>query len=143
MRTVLLLEGLGRFQSAALLALRLFIGAFLIYGVWDNIIDPARMAEFQTFLTGLNCPAPALAAPLSVWVQCLIGLLLIPGLLTRWAGLLLAANFLVAVALIAPTGASFRDLYPPAVLVFIGALFAAAGPGVLSVDAALVRRLRN
>lgn len=143
MRTLLLLEGLGRFQPVALLALRLFLGAFLIHGVWDNISDPARMAEFETFLAGLNCPVPALAAPLSVWVQFLIGLLLIPGLLTRWAGLLLAANFLVAVALIAPTGASFRDLYPPAILIFIGLVFATAGAGALSADAVLARRLRD
>ncbi len=126
-------------EDAALLALRLFLGSFLIYGVWDNIASAERMQEFETFLTRLNCPAPALAAPLSVWVQFFIGVLLIPGFLTRLAGLLLAANFIVAVMLIAPTGASFRDLYPPAVLIFIGFLFFARGAGVWSLDARVTR----
>lgn len=95
------------------------------------------MTEFVGFLAGLNCPLPEIAARLSVWAQFAVGVLLIPGLLTRWAGILLAVNFIVAVTLIAPTGASLRDLYPPAVLIFIGALFATHGPGRLSADALL------
>ena len=140
MRRILLAEGLARFDGAALLLLRLFLGAFLIYGVWDNIVDPARMDEFQAFLTALNCPLPAVAAPLSVWSQFLVGLLLISGLATRWAGLLLTANFIVAVGLIAPTGASFRDLFPPTVLIFIGLVFATSGAGDLSIDRQMARR---
>jgi len=98
------------------------------------------MAKFVGFLRNLKCPAPEIAAPLSVWAQFLIGVLLIPGLLTRWAGVLLAVNFVVAVALIAPTGADFRALYSPAILIFIGILFAANGAGNLSLDAAVEGR---
>lgn len=141
MKDILLLRGLARFESLAMLALRLFVGAFLIYGVWDNITDAARMAEFQGFLTSLNCPLPAVAAPVSVWAQFLIGVLLIPGLLTRWAGALLTVNFLVAVALIAPTGADFRGLYEPAILIFVGLVFATIGAGAISADNVLARRL--
>lgn len=140
MRSLLFPAGLARLNDAALLALRLFLGAFLIHGVWDNITSAARMAEFEQFLAGLNCPLPGLAAPVSVWAQFAIGVLLIPGLLTRWAGLFLAANFVVAVVLIAPTGASFRDLYPPAILVFIGLLLATTGAGRLSIDRAVEAR---
>lgn len=139
----LLLTRLGPLDRWALMGLRVFVGVFLIHGVWDNIADPARMTEFQGFLTSLNCPMPALAAPLSVWAQFLIGVLLIPGLLTRWAGLVLMVNFVVAVALLAPTGASFRDLFPPAILIFVGAVFATAGAGALSVDDILGRRLKS
>ncbi len=139
MRRGLFLENLRGGTDLALLSLRLFLGAFLIYGVWDNIVSAERMAEFVGFLTQLNCPVPEIAAPLSVWAQFAVGVLLIPGLLTRWAGIVLAINFIVAVALIAPTGASFRDLYPPAILIFIGALFATLGAGRLSADAVLGR----
>ncbi len=139
MRRGLFLNDLKGGTDLALLALRLFLGAFLIYGVWDNIVSAERMAEFVSFLTGLNCPLPEIAAPVAVWAQFAVGVLLIPGLLTRWAGIVLAINFVVAVALIAPTGASFRDLYPPAILIFIGALFATQGAGRLSADAALGR----
>ena len=135
MRRGLFLRNLTVGADAALLALRLFVGAFLTHGVWDNIEDPDRMAEFASFLAQLNCPAPAIAAPVSVWAQFIVGVLLMLGLLTRWAALLLAINFVVAVALIAPTGASFRDLFPPAILVFIGLMFATQGAGRLSADA--------
>lgn len=67
------LDGLRRGGDAALLLLRLYLGGFLIWGVWDNITSAARMAEFEAFLTSLNCPMPALAAPVSVWAQLLVG----------------------------------------------------------------------
>jgi putative oxidoreductase len=133
-------RGLDRAQPLALLALRLFCGVFLIDGVWDNITDAARMDEFATFLRGLNCPWPEIAAPVSVWAQFAAGVALIPGVLTRWAGLLIAVNFIVAVALIAPTGAGLRDLFPPGVLVFVGFVLAAFGAGALSLDAMIARR---
>lgn len=108
MKSWLLLDRLAGLAPAALLALRVYLGGFLIWGVWDNIVSAARMAEFEAFLAGLNAPLPALAAPVSVWIQFAIGVLLIPGLLTRWAGLFLAANFAVAVVLLAGTGGDGR-----------------------------------
>lgn len=126
---------LASLQPAAMLALRLYVGGFLIWGVWDNITSTARMAEFEAFLAGLNCPLPAIASPLSVWAQFLIGAALIPGVLTRWAGLLLSVNFIVAVILLWGGGADARGLFPPAILVFIGLVLAAHGPGRWSLDA--------
>lgn len=140
---LLLLTRLRSLDRLALAALRVFVGAFMIYGVWDNIVDPARMTEFVGFLTSIKCPMPELAAPLSVWAQFIVGVLLIPGLMTRWAGLVLAFNFIVAVLLLGPTGATFRDLFPPAILIFVGAVFATAGAGMLSVDDTLERRLKR
>jgi putative oxidoreductase len=121
-------------SPVAMLALRLYVGWFLIVGVWDNIISFARMKEFEGFLRTLNCPMPEIAAPVSVWAQFAVGVLLIPGLFTRIAGIVLAINFVVAVLLLAPTGASERDLFPPAILIFIGAIFATQGASALSLD---------
>lgn len=140
MPSLLFPAGWTRLHDVALLLFRLALGAFLIWGVWDNIVSPARMAEFQKFLTALHCPMPQVAAPLSVWAQFLIGVLLIPGVLTRWAGVLLAGNFVVAVALLAPSGAGIRDLYSPAILIFVGLLLATGGAGRLSVDHRLETR---
>jgi putative oxidoreductase len=134
------LDGLRRGQDAAFALLRLYLGGFLIWGVWDNITSSARMAEFQGFLAGLNCPWPALAAPVSVWAQLLIGVLLIPGLLTRWAGLLLAVNFTVAVLLLGGAGAGERDLFGPIMCVLAGLVLATHGAGGWSLDALLSRR---
>lgn len=133
-------EWLNTLQPAAWLALRLYLGWFLIVGVWDNIVSAERMAEFEGFLRSLNCPSPEIAAPVSVWAQFAVGVLLIPGLLTRWAGLLLAVNFAVAVWLLGAAGGSERDVFPPAILILVGALLAAHGAGAWSVDRMLKRR---
>lgn len=54
------LRALDLLRPFAWLALRLYLGWFLIVGVWDNISSPERMAEFEGFLRGLNCPSPNL-----------------------------------------------------------------------------------
>lgn len=135
-----LLSGLARGDTAALVLLRLYVGGFLIWGVWDNIVSAERMHEFQLFLAGLNCPLPALAAPVSVWTQLLVGVLLIPGALTRAAGLLLAVNFVVAVLLMAGAGASARELFGPVMCVLTGLILATHGGGRWSVDALVFER---
>ncbi|KQW86772.1 DoxX family protein [Brevundimonas sp. Root1279] len=134
------LRGLTRLEDAAFALLRLYLGGFLVWGVWDNITSAARMAEFAGFLAGLDCPLPEIAAPLSVWAQFAVGLLLIPGLLTRWAGLLLTANFLVAVILLGGAGAAARDLFGPMMCVLAGLVLATHGAGTWSADAWLGRR---
>ena len=126
---------LNALQPGAMLALRLYVGGFLIWGVWDNITSAARMAEFEAFLAGLNCPLPAIAAPVSVWVQLAVGAALIAGVLTRWAGLLLSLNFMVAVVLLWGGGADARGLFPPAILIFVGLVLATHGSGRWSLDA--------
>ena len=143
-RDLLDLSRLDQLSGAALLLLRLYLGGFLIWGVWDNIVSPERMAEFAQFLAVIGSPAPELAAPISVWTQFLVGALLIPGGLTRWAGLLLALNFLVAVALIGTTQGVFaditRELFGPMMCVLAGLVLATHGPGPLSLDSRLTGR---
>ncbi len=138
------LNGLDRGADFARLLLRVYLGGFLIWGVWDNIVSAERMTEFAGFLTAINCPMPAIAAPVSVWAQFVVGLLLIPGLLTRWAGLLLAVNFLVAVGLISQSTGIFpdvaRELFGPMMCVLAGLLLATHGAGRWSLDALLDRR---
>ena len=139
----LLLTDLARFEGLAWLALRLFVGGFLVWGVWDNIGDAARMAEFETFLARLGCPLPHMAAPLSVWTQLVAGGLIITGLFMRAAGVLLMANFIVAVILLALAGQDLRQLFPPAMLIFIGAVFATSGAGRFSLDQVLTGSRRR
>ncbi|MFN4097885.1 MAG: hypothetical protein ACK4GG_14065, partial [Sphingomonas sp.] len=50
--------------DVALLAARVVIGAFLIWGVWDNVTSAARMAEFAGFLGAPGFPMPKVMAPL-------------------------------------------------------------------------------
>lgn len=133
------LPGLARFSDLTLFALRAVTGAFLIHETWDNVTSAARMKEFAEFLGQFGFPFPELMAPLSVAVQFVGGALLIAGLFTRGAGLLIAVNFIVAVVMV-HWSEPFRGWWPALVLVFLGFHFAAAGAGRYGLDAILTRR---
>jgi putative oxidoreductase len=133
------LASLARYGDFTLLALRVVTGAFLVHETWDNVTSGARMEEFVQFLAQFRFPVPWLLAPLSVAVQFGCGLLLIGGYLTRWAGLLVVANFTVAVLMV-HFDEPFRGWWPALILVFLGLHFAASGSGKLGVDAWLGSR---
>jgi putative oxidoreductase len=141
LRNLILLEPLRGLSDAALLLLRMLVGAFLMWGTWDNIVSAERMHEFVEFLTLLNCPLPEVAALISVYAQFACGALILLGLLTRWAGVVMTFNFMVAVALLTLGGGQtdFRALFPPLVMIAIPLLLATHGAGKLSLDAALAR----
>ena len=129
-----LLTPLARLQDLALLLLRWVTGAFLIYQSHDNVFSAARMDEFEKFLTQFGFAAPELMAPLSVYAQFICAILFILGLLTRWAGLVTAFNFTVAVWMV-HFAEPFNLWWPALVLVFLGILFATAGAGRYALDA--------
>ena len=135
------LPGLARFADFTLLLLRLVTGAFLMHETWDNITSAARMKEFVGFLGQFGFPLPHLMAPLSVAVQFGCGLLLVLGLATRAAGLLIAANFAIAVYMV-HWAEPFRGWWPALILVFVGMHFAAAGSGRFGIDGAFGHRKR-
>lgn len=136
---LLLLTPLARFSDHALLALRLLTGGFLVHAMWPNISDAATMKEVVGYFAANGFTAPELMAPLSAWAQFFIGIALISGLLTRWAGLLLAFNFIVGVVMV-HWDQTFREWWPAIVLVAIGLVFAALGGGRLALDRLIERR---
>lgn len=127
------LTGLKLFADPTLLLLRLVTGTFLMHETWDNIVSAARMKEFAQFLGQFGFPLPHLMAPLSVAVQFGCGVLLALGLATRAAGLLMAANFAVAVIMV-HWNEPFRGQWPALILVVLGLHFAAAGSGKFGLD---------
>jgi len=122
----------------AVLALRLATGAFLIWGVWDNITSAQHMAVFVGFLRQHGFPAPEILAPFDVWLQFVIGVAFILGLGTRWAGLACVANFLVAIVMVDQLQ-GWRASFGSQCLVGIGLVLATHGPGRFSLDARLTR----
>lgn len=136
----ILLTPLVRFTDIGLLLLRLVTGAFLIYQSHDNLLSEARMEEFEAFLAQFKFIHPELMAPLCVWAQFICGILLVLGLLTRWAGLATTFVFIVAVWMV-HWPQDFPGWWPALVLVFLGILFATAGPGRHSLDARIARRI--
>lgn len=133
MHDLVFLGPMRRFSDVALLLIRLVVGAFLIWGVWDNLASADRMAEFARFLAKHHFPAPELLAPLSVSAQFSVGLAFIAGLFTRWAGLICAFNFVVAIVMV-DRFAGIRGSFPSACLVVIGLYLAANGPGRFGFD---------
>lgn len=136
MRKFLYLNSAQRYSDFALLLMRLFVGLFLIWGVWDNITDGARMQEFTVFLAKHGFPSPRILAPVSVYLQLAIGLGFVLGLFTRWAGIVCAIHFVIAIAMVDRLG-GMRGVFPSGCLVVIGLYLATYGAGRFSMDAVL------
>jgi putative oxidoreductase len=139
MSSVLLATPLYRYRDLALLLMRVVVGAFLVWGVADNVFSAEQMREFAAFLACFGFPAPELLAPLSVWAQLGVGIGFILGLLTRWAGVICAVNFLVALVMVDIQG-GIRGAFPATCLVLIGIYLATNGAGRFSVDRMLESR---
>lgn len=111
-------------QAGLWLALRLMTGSFLVWGVWDNVVSPTRMAEFTGFLAQYGFFAPQWLAPLSVYAQLACGLAFISGAWLRVFGAICAFNFVVALVMVDLQG-GLRAAFPSGLLVLIGLLLMA------------------
>ena len=142
LRRFLFLPGNARHADLGLLLLRCVTGAFLVYQSHDNVFSAARMDEFVKFLTQFGFLAPELMAPLSVYAQFGAGIAFIVGLFTRWAGLITAFNFTVAVYMV-----HWHDpvpgIWPAAILIFLGLYFGLRGSGRYGLDPLLEGRARR
>ena len=136
MRNLVFLGAAQRFSDFALLLQRVFVGLFLVWGVWDNITSIEHMQAFVEFLTKHGFSKPGLLAPVSVYLQFAVGLGFIFGVFTRWAGILCAVHFAIAIAMVDRFG-GMRGVFPSGCLVAIGLYLATFGAGRFSIDAAL------
>lgn len=125
--------------DAGTLLLRLFTAWVLVYGTQDNVFSLERMHEFEAFLAQRGVPYPLAAAVLSAYAQFVCGLLILAGLATRWAGAVMAVNFLAALW-IAHRGAPFMANVPPLAMLTLSLHFALSGAGRWSLDARRSRR---
>ena len=136
MGKLLFLNSAQRFGDFALLLLRLFIGLYLIMTMWDKVTDAQRMHEFAVFLGNHKFTSPEILAVISVYTQLAIGIAFTLGLFTRWAGILCAFNFTVAILMVTHLD-GLRATFPSGCLVVIGLYLATHGAGRFSFDAAL------
>lgn len=136
---LIFLPGLKRYSDIALLILRIAIGSFLIWGVWDNIVSADRMREFEQFLANFGFIEPGLMARLSVWAQFFIGVFFISGFLTRWAGIVCMINFAVAIIMVDSAG-GIRASFSAMCLILVGLYLATNGAGRLSADQVILNR---
>jgi putative oxidoreductase len=136
MRNFLFLPAAQRLGDLTLFLLRLFVGLYLVWGVWDEVTHPERMQEFITYLGDHGFHSPRLLAPFSAYLRLLIGVAFAAGLFTRWAGILCAIHFTIAIVMVDRFG-GMNGVFPSGCLVGIGLYLATHGAGRLSLDAAL------
>ena len=123
----------ARRADFGLLVLRVVAGGHLVYMTQDNVFSWARMEEFARFLAQFGFPWPLSCAVLSVAGQFGGGLALVLGLCTRFAGLVVAFNFVVAIWMVdskQPYPAAFAAL----ALVAAGLCLMFTGAGSWSLD---------
>lgn len=118
-----------------LLILRVVTGGHLVYMTQDNVFSWARMLEFRDFLAQFGFPFPLFCAVLSVTGQFGGGLALVLGAFTRFAGLVIAFNFVVAIAMV-DGKAPYPAAFPALSLVAAGLCLVFTGAGRFSLDRA-------
>ena len=121
--------------DVGLLLLRLVTGGHLMVMTQDNVFSWARMLEFRDFLAQFGFPWPLACAVLSVAGQFGGGLLLVLGLFARPAGLVVAFNFVVAIAMV-DSRQPYPAAFPALSLVAAGLCLAFCGAGRYSLDRA-------
>jgi putative oxidoreductase len=136
MRKFVFLAPAQRFADFTLLLLRVFVGCFLVWSVWKNVTSLEQMHEYEEYLGEHGFSSPRLLAPVSVYLQLAVGICFVTGVFSRWAGLLCAIHFAVAIAMIDHSG-GMRGIFPSGCLVVIGLYLATHGAGRFSIDAAL------
>jgi len=136
----------GFLRSPLLLVIRLYWG-------WQFFIDGKgklqNLDRVASYFASLGIPMPRANAILVASIQCVFGLLLLAGLYTRCASLVLIGVMCVAYATAerAALGAIFTDSdkfvsAAPFLFLLASAIAFAFGPGKLSLDAALGRDKR-
>lgn len=142
LKRLLFLPGNARHADFGLLLLRCVTGAFLIYQSHDNVFSAERMLEFEKFLAQFGFVAPKLMAPIAVYAQFAAGIAFILGFLTRWAGLVTAAQFVVAVWMV-HWNDPVPGIWPAAILIFLGLYFGLRGSGRYGIDALFEKGVRR
>jgi putative oxidoreductase len=141
MRT-LSLAPMDRFADFAPLVVRVIVGIIMAAHGWQKLTQMGAANFGEQMLGGLGVPLPVLMGYVVTFIELFGGILLILGLLSRLAALLLTIDLIVAILLVkvnvgflsgsSGTGAELDLALIAGLLVIL-----LAGPGKLSLDHAL------
>ncbi|MFN0248407.1 MAG: DoxX family protein [Kofleriaceae bacterium] len=134
-----MLDRLARFGDYAPVPVRVFLAVFLVYMTQDNVRSSARMDEFAAFLDANNFPLPDVSARVSVWAQFAGGILIGLGAFTRYAALVVAVNFVVAIVGV-HLSLPLRTWLEPCAMLACAVALVIGGAGRLSIDRYRERR---
>jgi putative oxidoreductase len=134
-------------QSPLLLLVRLYWGWQLTTNGWAKLHNLSHVAEF---FASLGLPAPHFTAAFVSTVECVGGILLAVGLLSRITGLVLTIDMFMAyitadraalTSIISDPGKFYNA--DPYTFLFAALLVLIFGPGKLSLDTLIERRMRQ
>jgi len=134
-------------QSPMLLAVRLYWGWQFAQTGWGKLHS---IEKITGFFTTLSIPFPAFNAHFVAGLEFLGGILLVLGLGTRFVGLLLAANMLVAywtadhealTSIFSDPGKFY--VADPYTFLFASLMVLIFGAGLFSLDALLMKRVEE
>jgi putative oxidoreductase len=120
-------------REYGLVAIRLVVGAYLVYVQQNNVFNPESMAGVAQYFDTLNIPMPALSAYVSVYAQFIAGLLFIVGAFTRYAAAAMVINFVVAFIAV-DFHRTYPQSFPAQIMLSSAILFLFCGSGPWSVD---------
>lgn len=129
-----------RFDALGITILRVTVGlVFVIHGLQKLFV--IRFAGVSQMLAAIGIPLPDVAAVALTLVEFIGGLLLIAGLFTRWAALLLAVDMAVALVAVHLRNGFFLPGGFEYTLTLLAANIALAlsGPGALALDRLMKR----
>lgn len=129
---------LSRFGGISPLIIRVVVGVIMAAHGYQKLMGGP--ANFGGMLGQMGVPAPTFVAYVVTIVELVGGILLIVGLLSRWAGLLLAIDLAVAVLMVkvnvgliaAPQTGAGAELDLALIAGFVTVVL--LGPGKLSLD---------
>jgi putative oxidoreductase len=139
-------ERLSSLRSPFLLAVRLYWGWQFVQTGWGKM---HHIGKIISFFTTLNIPFPAFNAYCVSGLEFFGGLLLIVGFVSRFTGLLLAFNMLVAywtadhdalISIFSDPGKFY--VADPYTFLFASLMVLILGAGLFSVDALVAKRLQ-
>jgi len=138
-------EKISYLRSPLLLAVRLYWGWQFVQTGWSKMHN---IAKITGYFTSLNIPFPAFNAHFISGLEFFGGILLIVGFVSRFTGLLLMCNMLVAywkgdhealVSIFSDPGKFY--VADPYTFLFASLMVLILGAGLFSVDALVARRL--
>lgn len=133
----------GYFTWAAPLAVRIVVGWVFLWSGWEKLqILPTMIKRFADW----GIPAPAIMAPFASGVELVGGILLLIGLLTRFASVPMMIVMLVAIASAKWTDVDSLETLLGFEEVSYFVMFAwlgIAGPGPISLDHLVLKTFRT
>lgn len=128
--------------STGLLVLRLVLGVVFLMHAWQKFTQWGLAGTTATFAQ-MGVPMPQVAAPVAAWLELVGGIALLLGLLSRWAGLLLALEMVGAIVFAHAQGGFFAANGGYELVLCLAAMGLTvffAGPGRLALSGAFESR---